>query len=47
MTNIEASLAHATAGFATEFVAVSERKYVVVSLDELDTFPAVTGARRS
>ena len=39
-----ASLAHATVGFAGESVAVTERKYAVVSLDELDTFPAMTGA---
>ena len=35
---------HATVGFAGESVAVTERKYAVVSLDELDTFPAMTGA---
>jgi quercetin dioxygenase-like cupin family protein len=38
------TLAHATVGFAGESVAVTERKYAVVSLDELDTFPAMSGA---
>jgi quercetin dioxygenase-like cupin family protein len=44
LTDIEASLAHATVGFAGESLAVTERKYAVVSLDELDKFPAMTGA---
>jgi hypothetical protein len=45
LTDIEASFAHATVGFAGESLAVSERKYAVVSLEELDKFPAMTGAR--
>jgi quercetin dioxygenase-like cupin family protein len=40
----ESTLAHATAGFARESVVVTERKYAVVSLDELDAFPAMAGA---
>jgi quercetin dioxygenase-like cupin family protein len=37
-------LAHATLGFARQSVTVSECKYAVVSLDDLDRFPAMTGA---